>query len=59
MSKDYTDIVTKEAIDGKVIEMMGRSEFSEIGITAFGDWKKIEASLTQLKNGDVERQVLD
>lgn len=49
LSQDYSEIMKKEAIDGSVLCMMSQSDLQSIGISAFGDRKKIEVSLNELK----------
>eukprot|EP00757_Euglenozoa_sp_SAG-D1_P023215 gene23215-9532_t len=45
MSKDYSDLIHESAIDGIVLKDLSKDDWKEVGITVFGDNRK----LAQLK----------
>jgi hypothetical protein len=43
--EDLVDLFSKEKIDGKMLIGLSDGDMKEIGITAFGDRKKLKAAL--------------
>lgn len=47
LSKDYSETIRREGIDGTVLSVMQPDDFRSIGITAFGDTKKLDMQVSR------------
>lgn len=47
LTTDYSKLFEKEGIDGAVLSTMTKEDLRSIGITAFGDLKKIEEGVKE------------
>lgn len=49
LSKDYSSLFIQNAIDGAVLVTMSQADIKDIGITAFGDVRKLDMALSALR----------
>lgn len=48
LSKDYSEIIKQNNVNGEVLETMTRSDWQEVGITVFGDLRILTTAVRKL-----------